>query len=121
MSMNFPERHNDLQRLLGQLGRELPGPIGDFARLHRDATAAGALPAKFKELAALGIAVAIRCENCIAYHVHDALKAGASRAEILEVLGVAVMMGGGPATMYACEAFEALSQFEAAGTKAPPA
>jgi AhpD family alkylhydroperoxidase len=61
---------------------------------------------------ALGIAVAIRCDNCIAYHVHDALKVGATRAEIVETLGVAMMMGGGPATMYACEAFEALEQFE---------
>jgi AhpD family alkylhydroperoxidase len=64
---------------------------------------------------ALAIAVAIRCENCIAYHVHDALKAGATRPDVLEALGVAIMMGGGPAAMYACEAFQALEQFEKAG------
>lgn len=121
MSTNFPERHSELQRLLGQLGRELPGPMSGFARLHRDSTAAGALPTKSKELIALGIAVAIRCDNCITFHVHDALKAGASRGEILEVLGVAVMMGGGPAAMYACEAFEALTQFESSGLKGPAA
>lgn len=119
MSTNFPERHNELQRTLGQLARELPGPLGGFGRLHKDATAAGALPTKLKELVALGIAVTIRCDNCIAFHVHDALKAGATRAEILETLGVAIMMGGGPATMYACEAYEALAQFEGAGVKGP--
>jgi len=115
MSTNFPERHKQLEALLGQLGKQLPGPVAGFARLHKEATAAGQLDRKFKELIALGIAVAIRCEDCVGFHVHDALKAGASRAEILETLGVAIMMGGGPATMYACDAFEALEQFESQG------
>jgi AhpD family alkylhydroperoxidase len=98
--------------LMGRLSRESAGTIAGFAHLHKEATAAGALDVKFKELIALGIAVAIRCDNCIAYHVHDALKAGATHAEIVETLGVAMMMGGGPATMYACDAFDALEQFE---------
>jgi len=115
MSTNFPERHERLEALLAQLAKQLPGPVGGFARLHKEAIAAGQLNPKFKELIALGIAVAIRCESCVAYHVHDALKAGASRAEILETLGIAIMMGGGPATMYACDAFEALKQFETQG------
>jgi alkylhydroperoxidase/carboxymuconolactone decarboxylase family protein YurZ len=57
--------------------------------------------------------VAGHCDGCIAYHVHDALKAGASRKELLETIGVAIMMGGGPALMYGCAALEALDQFEA--------
>jgi AhpD family alkylhydroperoxidase len=112
MSTDYPTRHHDLQVIMGRLSREMPGTLAGFAHLHKEATAAGTLNAKFKELMALGIAVAIRCDNCIAYHVHDALKAGATRAEIVETLGVAMMMGGGPATMYACDAFEALAQFE---------
>ncbi len=112
MSTDYPTKHHDLQVLMGRLSREMPGAIAGFAHLHKEATAAGTLSVKFKELIALGIAVAIRCDDCIAYHVHDALKAGATHAEIVETLGVAVMMGGGPATMYACEAFEALEQFE---------
>jgi len=114
MSVNFPERRNELQGLTLRLGREIPGPMGGFANLHKAATTSGALDGKIKELIALGIAVAQRCESCIAYHVHDALKAGANRAEVLDALGVAVMMGGGPATMYACDALTALEQFEAA-------
>jgi alkylhydroperoxidase/carboxymuconolactone decarboxylase family protein YurZ len=51
--------------------------------------------------------------------VHDALKAGATRAEVIETLGVAIMMGGGPATMYACDAYEALQQYEAAAKAEP--
>lgn len=112
MTANYPARHAELQSLMLRLGRELPGPVGGFANLHKAATAGGVLDTKTKELIALAIAVAIRCDSCIAYHVRDALKAGAARAEVLEALGVAMMMGGGPAAMYACDAFAALEQFE---------
>ncbi len=61
----------------------------------------GALPVKQKELIAVGISVAVRCEPCIDAHVDKALKAGASPDEIMEAAGVAVMMGGGPAYTYA--------------------
>lgn len=115
MISNHPERRRELNTLLTSLGREAAGPVAGFAHLHKEATAPGTLAPKMKELIALGIAVAQRCENCIAFHVHDALKAGATRAEILEALGVAILMGGGPAAMYACEAYEALQQFEAEG------
>jgi AhpD family alkylhydroperoxidase len=72
------------------------------------------LDRKHKELIAVAISVAVQCEGCIAYHVHDALQAGATRQEVVESLGVAIMMGGGPAVMYACEALAALDQFASA-------
>jgi AhpD family alkylhydroperoxidase len=111
---SFPEIYNRLRALLGKLGKELPGPMGGFGQLHKQTVADGALTAKVKELIALAVAVAVRCEGCIAFHTHDALKAGASRAEVLEAVGVAVLMGGGPSAMYACEALEALEQFQTA-------
>ena len=80
--------------------------------MHREAMAHGAISVKHKELIALAIAIAKRCDDCIAYHVHDALHAGATREEILEAAGVAVLMGGGPAMMYSCRVYEALEQFE---------
>jgi AhpD family alkylhydroperoxidase len=112
MSTNFPQRHQELQGLLGRLAKELPGPVSGFARLHKDSVAQGTVPAKFKELMALSIAIAVRCEGCIAYHVHDAIAAGATHQEIVETIGVAILMGGGPAAMYACDAYEALEQYE---------
>jgi AhpD family alkylhydroperoxidase len=113
----FPEYHNHLRGLLAKLGKELPGPMGSFAQLHKQAVAEGALTAKVKELIALAIAVAARCEGCIAFHTHDALKAGASRQEIVEAIGVAVLMGGGPSVMYGAEALAALEQFQASQTE----
>ena len=113
----YPEYYQQLQNLMLKLGRELPGPMSGFGQLHRHATADGALSTKVKELIALGIGIAARCDGCIAYHVHDALRAGATRKEIVETIGVAILMGGGPATVYGAEAFAALEQFETAGVR----
>lgn len=106
--------HRYLEERLAQLGRELPGPMTGFARLHKKAIEDGALSRKNKELMALAISIAVRCEGCIAYHTHDAIAAGATRQELLETIGVAIMMGGGPATMYAAHALDAIEQFFAA-------
>ncbi len=114
MTKNFPEHYNHLRNLMGKLGQEIPGPMGGFSQLHKVSVAEGTLNTKTKELIALGIAISVRCDGCIAFHVHDALAAGASRAEIAETIGVAVLMGGGPSVMYGCEAYEAMEQFEAA-------
>jgi AhpD family alkylhydroperoxidase len=104
-------RQQQLQALVGRLGRKLPGPLGGFMTLHKGAMKEGALSPKIKELMSLAIAVATHCEDCISWHVHDVLKAGANREEVIETLGVAILMGGSPALMYACHALEALDQF----------
>ncbi len=87
--------------------------MSGFARLHKKAVEEGVLSAKTKELMALAISIAVRCEGCIAYHTHDAIAAGATRPELLETISVAVMMGGGPASMYAAHALDAIDQFGA--------
>jgi AhpD family alkylhydroperoxidase len=105
--------HRHLAERLEQLGQELPGPMSGFARLHKKAGEEGALSHKTKELMALAVSIAVRCDGCIAYHVHDAVAAGANRQELLETIGVAVLMGGGPAAMYAAHAMDAIEQFMA--------
>lgn len=62
---------------------------------------------------ALAIAICVHCDGCIAFHTHDAIRAGASRDEVLDSIVIAVMMGGGPAVVYGSQALEALDQFEA--------
>lgn len=115
MSVEYPEYYERLQKLSGKLAKELRSPVSAFAQLNGAATAEGALSTKIKQLMALAIGVTVRCDGCIAYHVHDAIRAGATRQEIMETIGVAILMGGGPARVYACEVLEALDQFEAAG------
>ena len=112
MLTNYVEYHKHLKERLEQLGRELPGPLSGFARLHKKAVEDGALSGKVKELMALAIGIAVHCEGCIAYHVHDAVAAGATRQELMEAIGVAVMMGGGPALIYAAQTQDAIEQFQ---------
>lgn len=111
--MDYVQRNDDVRRLMGELGREIPATMKGFAQLHGAASAAGALDAKTKELIALAIAITVRCDGCIAYHVDEALQAGAVRAEIMDTIGMAILMGGGPSVVYGSEAYEALNQFEA--------
>jgi len=109
---DYPKLRAELQQLVLELSKESPGPMSGFSSLHKAALADGALSRKSKELIALGIAIAACCDGCIAYHVHDSIKAGASRQEVTETIGVAILMGGGPAMVYGCEALAAAEQFE---------
>ena len=117
MIKDFPKHYKNLITLMEQLGTKIPATMEGFGSLHKSSIKDGALTAKTKELIALGIAITVRCDGCIAFHVHDALKSGATVPEITETIGVAVLMGGGPSVMYGCEALEALNQFLALENK----
>jgi AhpD family alkylhydroperoxidase len=92
-----------------------PDPLRGFNLMHAQAMAPGALDPKTKELIAVALSVGSRCDPCIAFHVPAALRHGATREEIMEVLAVCVMMGGGPSLMYAAHVIEAMDE---AGTPA---
>ncbi len=115
MPTNYIEYHRHLEEGLTRLGRDLHGPMSGFARLHRKSVEDGALSRKVKEMMALAISIVVGCEGCIAYHVHDAVEAGATRAELLEAVSVGLMMGGGPGSIYATHALEAIDQFQPNG------
>ncbi len=91
---SWPAEMNAMKAAAPDIGRAF-GPF--FQSLMKP----GALSAKEKELIALGIGVALRCEPCIYSHVEKCFKAGATPEQIMEVAGVAVMMLGGPAYTYA--------------------
>lgn len=74
-----------------------PDAVRGFGGLFQATMKEGALPTKQKELVALGIAVAQRCEPCILLHVEKSLAAGNTPEQVIEAAGVAVMMQGGPA------------------------
>ena len=118
MTSDYSEAYKHLEDRFAQMGQEIPGPMSGFARLHRKAVEDGALPAKVKEMMALAISITVGCDGCIAYHVHDAVEAGASRQELMETIGVALLMGGGPGSIYAAHAMDAIEQFIAAAVPA---
>jgi AhpD family alkylhydroperoxidase len=104
----------DLRAPLRELRNGVPDAMKGFSAIAQAATRANALDSKTKELIALAIAVAVRCDDCIAFHAKAALARGASREEVLEALGMAIYMGAGPAVMYASHAIEAFDQLRPA-------
>lgn len=111
MAPTHPEKLQHIGFMMEKLKADCNGPMKGFALMHRAAVEDGVLPAKVKELIALGIAITVRCAGCISFHVHDALQAGATKEEVRETIGVAILMGGGPSLMYGIEAYEAVDQF----------
>jgi AhpD family alkylhydroperoxidase len=110
---NWPQQTTGLNNPLRDLRGGAPAIMKAFAGMAQAATASEALDAKTKELIALGIAVAVRCDDCIAFHAKAAVEQGATRDEVSETLGMAIYMGAGPSVMYASHAFEAFTQFKA--------
>jgi len=93
------------------LGKAAPEPVTAFTKLVEVSSQDGALSTKSKELIAFAIAIAARCEGCIAHHAHAVLKADATRQEVVEMITVALFMGGGPSSVYGVEALEAYDEF----------
>ena len=93
------------------LRRAIPDVYKGFGELHSGAFAAGALDVKTKELIAMAIGVVEGCDGCIASHAQAAARAGATRQEAAEAIGVTFLMKGGPATIYGPRAYEAFCEF----------
>jgi len=104
----------DLSPLHRQLRRAVPEVYAGFGELHRAAFADGALDVRTKELIALAIGVVEGCDGCIASHAQAAVRAGATRQEAAEAIGVTFLMKGGPATIHGPRAYDAFCEFEAA-------
>ena len=110
---NWPEFTRGLSAELRTLRGQAPEVMKAFAALAQTAAAPGVLDGKTKELIAIAVSVAGRCDDCIAFHVKAAVDRGATREEIVETLGMAVYMGAGPSAMYASHALGAYAQFAA--------
>ena len=116
---DWPELTRELAAQLRNLRAGAPEVMKAFSSVAQTASAPKALDCKTKELIALGIAVAVRCDDCIAFHVKAAFEQGASQDEVAEALGMAIYIGAGSSAMYASHALEAFRQF--AGEKAAAA
>lgn len=115
MAEDYPENYQKLSRLLLELSQELRIPMMGFHQLQKTTMMDGALSHKTKELMALAIAISQRAGPCLTFHIRDAIAAGATRTEVLETIGVALLMGGGPAAVHGAMALEAMKQFEEQG------
>jgi AhpD family alkylhydroperoxidase len=97
----------------------IPDVYAGFSAMHKAALEGGAVDARTKELIALGISVAQQCDGCIASHARGAAMKGATPEEVAETIGVAILMIGGPGTVYGPRAYDAFLEFhEKYGTRA---
>ena len=112
MEKNYSDITKRISGDLRKLRQDIPDTMKAFAALAQAATREGALDKKTKELIALAIGIATRCDGCIGFHTETLVKLGATRQEVEETLGMAVYMGGGPSLMYAADAISAYEQFE---------
>ena len=107
--LKFPSR--DLRRLI-------PDVYAGYVAMSGAAMADGALDVRAKELIALAIAVSKQCDGCMASHARGLGKAGATDGEVAEAIGVAIMMNGGPGTVYGPRALAAFREFKAKSSDA---
>ncbi|QGX99726.1 carboxymuconolactone decarboxylase family protein [Roseovarius faecimaris] len=102
--MSWSDKIDTTRKNLRGLNTAIPDTARAFGALGKAVKEGGTLEFKTKEFVALGIAVGLRCEDCIGLHVAALVRAGATREEIGDVLAMTIQMGGGPAMMYAAKA-----------------
>ena len=110
MSKEYKQITKDISSSLVKLRAEAPEMMKGFSDLAAAATKAGALDKKTKELIALALGVAARCDGCLGFHTQTLVKLGATKQEVIETLGMAIYMGGGPSLMYVADALTAFEQ-----------
>jgi len=111
MTENYREYTKNLGIELAKIRQEIPEVMSGFSQMAAAALKPGVLDKKTKELIAMALAVGTRCGGCIGFHAQALVKLQASREELMEMLGMAIYMGGGPSLMYAAEALSAFEEF----------
>jgi len=107
------DRMGEVASLTKRLEEEFPNETNSFLNFLKEAEGGPNLDAKHKELINVALSVAAQCEWCIAFHVRNAGKLGAKRAEIIEAGFQAIVMHGGPAFMYMERLYDAADTFAA--------
>lgn len=108
-----PARHSQHELIAAgrRLREAIPEVYEGYARLQRASMGDGELPAKVKELIALAIAVTRECDGCVTAHARGAARRGATAPEVAEAMGVAILMNGGPGTVWGPRAYAAFEEF----------
>lgn len=107
---SWEELNTRAQANTKRIQETVPETMREYKKLQNSAYAEGALDKKTKEIVALSYAIADKCEGCIGNHVNKLVQLGATRQEIAEIAGVAIVMGGGPGMVYSGKALEAYDE-----------
>jgi AhpD family alkylhydroperoxidase len=114
MNKDWPQMTRDLSGAIKEVRLGAPEVMKAFSAMASAATSEGTLDTRTKELIALAIAVAIRCDGCVAFHAKAAVEQGHPAGGDGDH-GHGALHGRGPSLMYAAQAVEAYDQFAAQG------
>jgi len=117
MMMDWNDYQKQLMSTIGDISKLSPDTVKGYSILSDANSKTGHLDAKTRQLISLACAVTTRCDGCITVHTSLAQKAGATREEVAEALGVAVAMNAGAALVYSARALDAFAAKEAAAGK----
>jgi AhpD family alkylhydroperoxidase len=109
MMLDWNGYKSELLKTLPQFGRLSPEALKGYQILTNAHAKDSLLGEKIRQLICLAVAVTERCDGCIVIHSDAALKAGATREEISEALGVAMAMNAGAALVYSLRTMDAVS------------
>lgn len=108
MTTHAQEHYDTWPERIGKMKKQAPDIGMAFGGMFQKLMGEGALSVREKELMAVAIGMALRCGPCIFAHVEKAVKAGATREQLIELAGVVVMMQGGPGYVYVPELLDAM-------------
>ena len=111
MGNNVNKLVDDVRSIFARSAKKHPRKVAALNRLQKEVFSDGALSKKTKELIALAVALALRCEWCITYHVKTCLDLGSTPDEIEEAAWVASFMTSAPSTIYHKYVGDALDEF----------
>ena len=107
MMMDWAAYRDQINAAVKEIRAANPEIVKAYAGFHHANSASTHLDAKTRELIALAVAVSLRCDGCINAHTDGAIKAGASKEEIVDALGVAIMVNAGAAMVYSARTIDA--------------
>jgi AhpD family alkylhydroperoxidase len=106
------ELNEERKALLAKFVEATPEFSAAAGAMNQIAYKAGALSVKVKRLAALAVALKAGCSNCTLGQTEHALKAGATKEEILEIIQVVFSIGG---TTGLAESYKVIKFMEESG------
>lgn len=110
MATDYKQLMKDISAQVGVLKKDIPETMAGFSGMSGSACKSSVLDEKTKEFVALGMAIATKCDPCIAFHTRSLIRLGCTKQEFEECLGLAIYMGGGPTLMYSAKALDCWDQ-----------
>ena len=113
-----PNAFYEWRKELNALMYEHSPYLKEFNRMDVQAYEGGVIPVKYKELMGLSLAVGSRCDQCVRYHAKMCQDVGASVAEMVEAIDIAIITAGSWSFPQARLAFEVMRELGMIAPKA---